>query len=118
MNGSQSLDNSIAPWRIAISVIVIALAFAIYIWRLFSLQVLESDLWVAKAEENSILTINLPALRGIIYDRNGIVLARNIALYNVVITSAYLPDDPGAVQDIYRQLSASKGVTVSPYSTI
>lgn len=113
MNGSQSFDNKISPWRIAVSVIVIALAFAIYIWRLFSLQVLESDLWVAKAEENSILTINLPALRGIIYDRNGIVLARNIASYNVVITSAYLPDDPGAVQDIYRQLSVLIGVPVS-----
>ncbi len=55
-----------------------------------------------------------PTQRGIIYDRNGIVLARNVASYNVTVTPAFLPEvlpityeEPvaGSVQEIYRRLS-------------
>ena len=48
--------------------------------------------------------------RGIIYDRNGYVLARNIPSYNVVITPASLPDDEADIQQIYRDVSELTGV--------
>ncbi len=51
--------------------------------------------------------------RGIIYDRNGTILARNIASYSVVITPAALPDDDGDIQRIYRELSVLTGVPVN-----
>ena len=51
-----------------------------------------------------------PAARGIIYDRNGYILARNIASYNVVITPANLPDDDADIQRIYREVSELTGV--------
>lgn len=85
--------------------LVIIVAFMVFVGRLFSLQVLQGELWKAKAEDNSTKIVNVPAMRGIIYDRNGTVLARNVASYNVVVTAADLPDDPGAVQNIFRQLS-------------
>ncbi|MCK7506326.1 MAG: hypothetical protein MZV70_21235 [Desulfobacterales bacterium] len=37
-------------------------------------------------------------------DRNGYVLARNVASYNVVITPADLPDDDADIQRIYREI--------------
>jgi penicillin-binding protein 2 len=40
-------------------------------------------------------------------------LARNIPSYNVVITPAYLPDDEGEVQNIYRAISDLTGVPVN-----
>jgi penicillin-binding protein 2 len=49
----------------------------------------------------------------VIYDRNGTILARNVASYNVVITAAELPDDPGAVQEIFRDLSELIDVPVN-----
>ncbi len=73
--------------------------------RLFTLQVLESPEWVAQAEENRISAINLPTQRGIIFDRNDYILAQNIPSYNVVIIPADLPDDLGAIQEIFRQIS-------------
>ena len=57
----------------------------------------------AQADDNRTRQISEPAPRGIIYDRNGAILARNVASYNVVITPAYLPDDIADVQQIYRQ---------------
>jgi len=105
MNGSPSLNNQLEPWRVWAFIIVVVLVLAIYIVRLFSLQILEAPTWVAQAEENRTTNISVPAQRGVIYDRNGVVLARNIAAYNVVITAANLPDDEGAVQEIFRNLS-------------
>jgi penicillin-binding protein 2 len=84
---------------------VIGLVFLIYLGVLFNLQVREGKEWVALAEENRISEINLPTQRGIILDRNGYILARNIASYNVIITPADLPDDPGEIQEIYRKIS-------------
>ena len=113
MNGSPHLHNHLEPWRILAFVIAIALVFGIFVLRLFSLQIANPQEWVDEARGNSEKEINLPALRGIIYDRNGIVLARNVASYNVVITYANLPDDPGAVQEIFRELSALIDVPVN-----
>ncbi len=74
---------------------------------------LQTESWTAKADENSTEEINLPSMRGVIYDRNGVVLAQNVASYNVVVTAAKLPDDEGAIQEIYRQLSKLIGVPVN-----
>ncbi|MDD2694745.1 MAG: penicillin-binding protein 2 [Anaerolineales bacterium] len=105
MNGSPPPENHVDWKRIFSFGIVVALIFGIYISRLFTLQILQSEEWTARAEDNRTETYNLQALRGIIYDRNGTVLARNIPSYNVTITTSNLPDDPGAVQEIFRELS-------------
>jgi penicillin-binding protein 2 len=65
---------------------------------------------VAQSVDNYTLTISDPASRGIIYDRNGYILARNSASYNVVITPAALPDDDADIQHIYRELAQLTGV--------
>ena len=79
MNESTSLRNTLSPRRIIIFGLVIILAFVLYLGRLFILQIIQGSDWVAQAEENRIKNINLSAQRGVIYDRNGVVLARNIA---------------------------------------
>ncbi|MCK5429844.1 MAG: hypothetical protein KAI94_10265, partial [Anaerolineales bacterium] len=113
MNESSSLRNHLEPRRILIFGLVIILAFGLYLARLFILQIIQGSEWVAQAEENRIKDINIPAQRGVIYDGNGVVLARNIASYNVIITFANLPDDPGAVQEIFRDLSKLINVPVN-----
>ncbi len=113
MNNSPSLHNNIEPWRIWAFAALLLLVLGVYLFRLFSLQILEGASYLAQAEENRISTNNIPALRGVIYDRNGIVLARNIASYNVVITASELPDDPGEVQEIFRQLSELINVPIN-----
>jgi penicillin-binding protein 2 len=49
----------------------------------------------------------------VIFDRNGIVLARNVASYNVVVTAAELPDDEGSIQNIIRELAQYIDIPVS-----
>jgi penicillin-binding protein 2 len=113
MKDTPKLQNQVKPGRIWIFLAAIALVFGAFIVRLFILQVVEKDKWVAKAQENSVESFNLPALRGIIYDRNGTILARNVASYNIALTAADLPDDAGATQEIFRELSDLIGVPVN-----
>ena len=105
MSHSATLNNNIANWRILAFIIVVGLIFGRYTLEIFNLQILQGDEWSAQAEENRISEISIPTLRGVIFDRNGIVLARNIASYNAIVLPAALPDDPGAIQEIFRQLS-------------
>ena len=113
MNGNANLTNQLQLWRILVFGIAIVAVFLIFLGRLFVLQILENSEWVAQAEENRISEINLPTQRGIIFDRNDYILAQNIASYNVVITPADLPDDLGAIQEIYRQLHNLANVPIN-----
>ena len=112
MNNTSSLQNLLKPWRIVAFMVALGLVFLIFAVRLLSLQVLQADNWVAKAEDNSTKEFNLSSLRGIILDRNDVVLARNVPSYNVVITAANLPDDEGALQEIFREMSSLIGIPV------
>jgi len=106
-------------WRIRILYVLVAVIFGYYILRLFNIQILESSVYIAQAEENRTTEISIPTERGIIVDRNGVVLARNAASYNVTITPAELPGDPtevplpGAIEEIYRELSPLIGIPVT-----
>ncbi len=113
MSAGSVSQTSAAPWRMWIVYATIAGVIVLLAARLIRLQVLEHPGWLEQAVENYTSTVNSPAPRGIIYDRNGYVLARNVASYNVVITPAGLPDDNADIQNIYRELSALIGVPVN-----
>src|SRR5215208_1404617 len=108
---SQTVNKYEAPtWRVLVIYVVIVGTVGLVVSRLVNLQVLAPQDLVAQAVDNYTLTLSDPASRGIIYDRNGYILARNSASYNVVITPAGLPDDDADIQHIYRELSQLTGV--------
>jgi penicillin-binding protein 2 len=102
MKSSGALKNMVATWRIAVLGIILVAIFFVYVGRLFYLQVLQYPTWSAQANDNRTHELNLPATRGMVYDRNGYILARNIPSYNVVITPALLPDDDGEISRVSR----------------
>src|SRR5215213_1606857 len=97
-------------WRILFIYAIIIGVVAVIVYRLLDLQVLGQQTWLGQSVDNYEDTVSDPAPRGIIYDRNGYILARNVASYNVVITPAALPDDDADIQGIYRNVSALTGV--------
>ncbi|MCD6424293.1 MAG: penicillin-binding protein 2 [Anaerolineales bacterium] len=108
-----SSHNKITSGRILSFAAVVGVVFLIFIFRLFSVQILNGDTWVAAALENRLREISLAPTRGVIFDRNGIVLARNVASYNVVVLAADLPDDEGSIQNIIRSLEEYIDVPVT-----
>ena len=99
-------NNLVSSWRFIVLYLVIGAVMSYYLYRLFDLQVIQVQSFRTRAEDNRSEIIRLPTQRGLIYDRFGTVLARNVPSYNVVITPANLPENEGAVQGIYRQLSS------------
>lgn len=97
--------NTIPPWRIYVIAAAIGLVLLRFVFQLFFLQIIEGEVWQTAAENNRTNLINLQTQRGIIVDRNGTTLARNVASYNVVITAANLPDSQGDIQKIFRELA-------------
>lgn len=111
MNQLGTEKSSVDRWRIITFFIIMTAILTFYVLRLFSMQIIEGRSYLAQANANKTREVSIATQRGILYDRNGIVLARNVASYNVVITPAELPDidllNPnGDVQRIYRELSA------------
>ena len=104
-SGSMPRPVRFETWRLAIVYIVMFLAFTALLFQLVNLQVLKGSNYKTSAVDNYTNEVSIPAPRGIIYDRNGYILARNVASYNIVITPADLPDDDSDIQAIYRQLS-------------
>lgn len=102
---SQGSKGPLAGWRISSFLLVIALVFIVFSLRLINLQVARYDELFGQAEENRIREISLAPQRGVIYDRNGIILARNVASYNIAVIPALLPDDAGEIIEIELALA-------------
>ena len=100
-------------WRYLIVYALLGVVAVIFAARLFKLQILDGKNYSIQSDSNRTQDISVAPARGIIYDRNGIILARNIASYNITITPANLPDDDGDIQRIYRDLSTLTGIPVS-----
>jgi len=104
-SGSLSKNTRFESWRLNIIYGVVFLTFVALLLRLVNLQVFQESAWSARAVDNFTKQVSIPAARGIIYDRNGYILARNLPSYNIVITPADLPADDSDIQRIYRELS-------------
>ncbi len=71
------------------------LLFARFVW----LQVIQHDYYQTRAEDNRISLVPIPPNRGLILDRNGMVLARNYSAYTLEITPAKILGDIDAAID-------------------
>jgi penicillin-binding protein 2 len=113
MNQSAPKNPPFTSWRLTTIFVIIAVIIGFYLFRLFDLQILQGKSFLSQADNNRTKTISVQTQRGIIFDRNGYVLASNAASYNVTIVPASLPTDEGATQEIYRKLSDLIGVPVT-----
>ncbi|MCC9078307.1 penicillin-binding protein 2 [Litorilinea aerophila] len=76
------------------------LAFLIMVARLYRLQIVEGQDFRQRADDNRFELVELPAPRGVIYDRTGTILARNRPSFEVAVVPEDLPfDDPETPED-------------------
>jgi penicillin-binding protein 2 len=71
--------------RVGIAGAVVLLAFGLLAVRFLYLQVWQHDVYQAKAEDNRISIVPVTPNRGVIVDRNGVVIARNYSGYTLEI---------------------------------
>lgn len=83
---------------------VVALFFLLGL-RLFSLQVMKEEHYLRLSEENRIRIVPIEPPRGLIYDRNGVLLVDNYPSYTVSV----LPHELANIDATLRRLSAVIG---------
>ena len=76
--------------RVLLAGAVVLLSFAVLVARLAYLQLLRHDELSARAESNRTAIVPIVPNRGLILDRNGIVLASNYSAYTLEITPSKL----------------------------
>jgi penicillin-binding protein 2 len=89
--------------RLLFAAALVLVCFALVAARLVYLQVLQHEELSARAENNRIAVLPIPPNRGLILDRNGIVVARNYAAYTLEITPSKV-DDLNATIDALAEL--------------
>jgi len=86
--------------RIAFAGFAVLAAFALLFARFFQLQVVQHDAYASKAEENRVSIVPIAPNRGLILDRNGVVLARNFSAYTLEIFPAKVRDLERTIQEL------------------
>ena len=89
--------------RVVVVTLVILIAFGILCLRLFYLQVIRYDDLNAAAESNRTAIVPIVPNRGVIMDRNGVVVATNYSAYTLEITPSKIV---APVEEVIEQLSA------------
>jgi penicillin-binding protein 2 len=79
--------------RVAILGGIALVLFAVIFFRLWYLQVLSGDKYLAEANDNRVREVKVEAPRGKIVDRNGTVLVDNRLALVVQVQPEQLPDD-------------------------
>src|SRR6185436_9116709 len=84
--------------RIGVAGVAVLVAFALLFARFFQLQVVQHETYASKADEYRISIVPIAPNRGLILDRNGVVLARNYSAYT-------LGTFPAKVRDLERTIA-------------
>src|SRR3989338_6540420 len=88
--------------RSLLCAIGILLFFFILLIRLFYLQVIENKFYATLSNRNVINVIPVQPTRGLIFDRNGVLLAKNIPIYSLMVIPARVKDLKDTIKKLQR----------------
>lgn len=85
-------ENRLLFHRLAIAWFLMLVGLAFIVGRLYYLQVTKHREYTTLSEDNRIKVLPLPPKRGLIYDRNGVLLAGNQASYTLEVIAEKMGD--------------------------
>jgi len=97
---SPQVDDEIKK-KAKILIVFVCMLLGILLLRLCYMQIFKGSFYEELSQNNRLRIINVPAPRGKIFDRNGILLADNRPAYNVMV----MPEDISNLNEIASRLS-------------
>ncbi len=101
---SPLLASKTPPWRSRFVVLLVGVAFLVLLGRAVHLQIVATDFYQAQGEKRFVYKQPLPASRGRILDRNGLVLATSVALPSVQVDAKTFSADVAQRKQLARLL--------------
>ncbi len=93
--------------RAAVALVIALLLIGVIIARLVYLQIISHEHFATLADENRINIVAIPPTRGLIYDRNGVLLAQNLPAFSLEITPEQTPDLEATIAGLRSLLDIS-----------
>ena len=85
-------ERALFDRRLAVAAVFVVLLFAALIAKLVNLQVSQHDYFSARSDGNRIHSQFIPPPRGLIFDRNGELLANNQPIFNLTVVREQVED--------------------------
>src|SRR6478736_5334077 len=86
--------------RIGVAGVLVLIGFGLLAARFIFLQVIQHEHYASKAEDNRISIVPIPPNRGLITDRNGVVVARNYSGYTLEIFPRRVKSVEGTIDEL------------------
>ncbi len=87
------MERTVKKWRYALVLTLVLAAMAVFSARLIRWQIFQSDYYNDIALTSTEYNVSTDAIRGEIYDVNGVPLAVNKTGYRVLINKIFMPDE-------------------------
>ncbi|POT59359.1 penicillin-binding protein 2 [Citrobacter amalonaticus] len=87
--------------RVVVAFGLVVICFGILIYNLYNLQIRQYQYYATRSNQNDIKMLPVAPTRGIIYDRNGIPLVRNVTWYDISVMPYKIHD----MNALLRQLA-------------
>ncbi|MFC4655085.1 penicillin-binding protein 2 [Rheinheimera marina] len=97
-----SADSQLFKQRAAVGFVVVVLCFILIVFNQYHLQIEMHDHYVTRADGNRIKLIPQPPNRGLIYDRNGVLLAENRPIHSVELVPEQVKDIKATVAELAK----------------
>ncbi|UCF87181.1 MAG: hypothetical protein JSV71_00270, partial [Nitrospiraceae bacterium] len=95
--------------RILYATYFIIFIFAVFLFKLWDLQVIRGREFKEIAEQNRLRIVEIPAPRGLIYDRNNRPLVKNIPSFDISVLKEDISRDPQTISDFENLLELDAG---------
>lgn len=96
----HTAEASLFIRRALIAFAVVLLLFGVLITNLYHLQISRFDAYQTRSNSNRIKLMPIPPSRGLIYDRNGVVLALNQTFYQLEVVPDKVADLPQILEEL------------------
>ena len=103
------LESRTFTMRAVIVVLVVLALLGILLSRYFSLQITDYDIYRTESDRNRLQLQPLPPKRGLIYDRNGVLLADNRPSYVLSLVVEDVDDLPWTLEQLQQLLEIRDG---------
>ena len=104
----QKQEQELFFRRAVTAFIVIGFIFSLIIGRLGYLQIVENNKYTTLAENNRVKLVPIAPNRGLIYDRNGVLLAENLPAYSLEIIPEKVKDIPATIEELSTIVSITE----------
>ena len=104
----RSEEQALFNQRVLVIALVVVVLFGVLVGRLVQLQMFDHEKYQTRSEQNRIQVQPLVPRRGLIYDRNGVLLADNRPIHNLAVVRELAGDLKLTLSELGKQIELSE----------